>query len=323
MRRFTNVIVLIAALVISTAAMAQVRGKGRLQGMVVDKSTGKPVAEAKVTVAPASGNTAPIVTKTNAKGRFSALGLVSGQWHIDIEAPGYVMSRGSANVSELQMMNVPTIELVPEVKQEAPPAEIAGPSVPKEAVDAINLGQELLKQEKYKEAIVEFEKALPLIPADEQFRTVTLQINQVLSQAYYKTGDLKKAISLLETVSAADTSNTGVALLLTNLYLEDGQLDKGRATLAALPAWSVTDPTIYLNIGILFLNKNNPSDGASYFAKAIELDAARAESYYYRGLANLQLKKSGEAKADFQKVIELAPDSPEARDAKQLIEGLK
>jgi tetratricopeptide (TPR) repeat protein len=61
----------------------------------------------------------------------------------------------------------------------------------------------------------------------------------------------------------------------------------------------------------------------TYFTKAIDLDATRAESFYYRGRANLQLNKTKEAKADFEKVLELAPDSPEGRDAKQLIDSLK
>jgi tetratricopeptide (TPR) repeat protein len=49
----------------------------------------------------------------------------------------------------------------------------------------------------------------------------------------------------------------------------------------------------------------------------------RPESYYYRGLAEFQLKKTQEAKASFQKVVELAPESAEGRDAKQMLEGIK
>jgi hypothetical protein len=61
----------------------------------------------------------------------------------------------------------------------------------------------------------------------------------------------------------------------------------------------------------------------SYFDKAIALDTAKPEGYYYRGLALLQTKSEAKAKADFQKVVELAPDSPEGRDSKQLLESIK
>src|SRR5581483_3478016 len=112
-------------------------------------------------------------------------------------------------------------------------------------------------------------------------------------------------------------------VLLANLLLENGQLDQGRALLDKLPPNAITDPTAYINIGILFLNKKNPADAAAYFTKAVELDAKRAESYYYRGLAEIQLKRNKEAKADFQQVLALAPDSSEGHDAKQLLAGLK
>jgi tetratricopeptide (TPR) repeat protein len=318
MRKFSTVVVALLILVMSIPAMAQVRGKGRLQGSVVDAESSKPVAEAKVTISPADGATQPIVVKTNAKGKWSALGLTNGQWNVDIEAKGYVTSRGSVSVSELQMIPPINTKMAPEVVQAEVPAseikEVGG--VPQEIVDAVNLGQEYMAAEKFKEAVVEFEKALPALPEN-------LQLKQVAAQAYYKAGDLKKAVGMLEAVTAADPANTGVALLLTNLYLENGQLDEARARLASLPPDAITDPTIYVNIGILFLNKNNPQEALTYFSKGVDLDMTRPESFYYRGLANLQLKKMKEAKTDFQKVLELAPESTEGRDAKQLIDSIK
>jgi tetratricopeptide (TPR) repeat protein len=318
MRKFSSVVVALLILVMSVPAMAQVRGKARLQGTVVDAATSKPIADAKVTIAPADGSTQPIVVKTNAKGKWSALGMTNGQWNLDIEATGYDVSRRSIGVSEFQMTPALTTQLNAVVVQAEVPAseieEVGG--VPQEIVDAVNLGQEYMAAEKFKEAVVEFEKALPALPDN-------LQLKQVAAQAYYKAGDLKKAVTMLEAVTAADTANTGVALLLTNLYLENGQLDEARARLASLPGDAITDPTVYVNIGILFLNKNNPQEALTYFAKGVDLDMTRPESFYYRGLAYLQLKKMKEAKADFQKVIELAPESTEGRDAKQLIDSIK
>jgi tetratricopeptide (TPR) repeat protein len=314
MRRFLN---LVLALLVASTALAQVRGKGRLQGTVVDES-GKPVAGAAVTISPADGSTTPIKSKTDAKGRWSALGLVGGTWNVDIEAPGYQTSRGTANVSEIQMIPPIKTTLQKAVEETSVPADEikTEPSVPQEAVDAVNAGQAYMQAAKYKEAVAEFEKALVHLPDN-----VSLQ--QVLAQAYYKAGELAKAVALLEKLTAADPTNTQLALVLTNVYLENGQLDQGRAMLQNLPAGSVTDPTVYQNVGILFLNKNNPTDALTYFAKAVDLDMTRAESYYYRGLAEVQLKKVKEAKASFQKVVELAPESPEGRDAKQMLADLK
>ena len=313
MRKFITVLAVMVSLLAMTAT-AQVRGKGRLQGLVVEQGSGTPVAGATVTISPADGATVPIVVTTNGKGRWSALGLTSGAWNIDIESKGYQVSRGTANVSEMQMLPAIRTELAKVVEETKP--EVAATGVPQEIVDAVNLGQELMAAEKYKEAIVEFEKALPALPDN-------MSLKQVTAQAYYKVGDLKKAIEMLEVVTAAPDANPAIVVLLTNLYLENGQLDEAKARLAVLPADAVTDPTVYVNIGILFLNKNNPTEAVTYLGKAVDLDMTRADSLYYRGLAHLQLKNTKDAKADFEKVLSLAPDSPEGRDAKQLIDSMK
>ena len=319
MRRISTVVAAILMLLASTAAIAQVRGKARLQGQIVEKESGKPVAGATVTISLADGSTAPIVVKSNASGRWSALGLVGGQWNVDIDAEGYQPSRkGPVTVSEVSMMPAMKIEIAKKVVEASVPAsEIqTTPSVPQEAVDAVNAGQDLLAAGKYKEAVVELEKALPHLPDN-------MALKQVLAQAYYKAGELKKAIGMLEIVRGADATNSGIALLLTNLYLEDGQLDKGRATLATVPAHEISDPTVYLNIGILFLNKNDPAEATNFFTKAIDLDMSKHEGYYYRGLAHVQNKKLADAKKDLTKVVEIAPDSTEAKDAKDILKDIK
>jgi Tfp pilus assembly protein PilF len=315
--RKATLAVLMLLLTCAGAASAQVRGKGRVQGVVTDAATSKPIDGAAVTLSPADGGTQPILAKSNAKGRWSALGLTNGQWNIDIAATGYATSRGKVNVSELQMLPAIATKLAAEAPaEEEQPAAVQTSGVPQEIVDAVNLGQEYFAAGKYREAIAEFEKALPALPDNAA-------LHQIAAQAYYKAGDLPNAITLLDAVTAMTPSNHGVVLLLTNLYLENNQLDEAKARLATIPAEAITDPTVYVNIGILFLNKKNPSEALTYLSKAVAMDANRPETFYYRGLANIQLENTKDAKADFEKVLVLAPESPEARDAKQLLDSLK
>lgn len=345
---------IVAVLLIAGNSFAQVRGKGRIQGVVSDEATGKPVAGAKVTVAIANKSTEPIVVETDARGRWSALGLVGGQWDVDIEAPGYVTSRGSVNVSELKMLPPIKTALTPAVATPEPAAVAPAPSVAPEVVAAINEAQDLLQvqvgdvitrtettgagatesishtvtaedvKQNSQRAATLLESAITQLPTDTpELQRTAVQLRQLLSQAYYKSGELPKAITALEHVTNADAANHGAAMLLVNLYLEAGRLDDGRGLLEKLPAGSVTDPTVYTNLGILFLNQQSPDDALTYFTKAVELDAARGESYYYRGLAYVQLKKYSEAKADLQRVVELAPASSEAEEAKALLAQMK
>jgi len=351
MRKLSVFTSIMLSLFLVVTATAQVRGRGRLQGTVTDKTTGKPVQGATVTVAIASGNTQPIIVKTDAHGHWSAIGMIGGQWNVDIAAPGYQTSRGTANISEMQQQPMIQTQLAPEAKEEASAAAVvtAAPAVPKEAIDAITEGQNLMRikagdvvptpqsagggathaatadevRENVKHAVADFEKALPMVPADKpETKQMHDQLLQVMAQAYYRAGDLKNAITSLEAVTAADPSNTASALLLANLYLENGQLDAGKAQIEKLPASAITDPTTYLNLGILFLNKKNPADAVTYFTKAIAMDPKGVDAFYYRGLANAQSNRTAEARADFEQVIALAPDAPEAKDSRSMLAAL-
>ena len=342
---------------LAIGAMAQVRGTGRLTGVVTAKDTGKPLAGATITITLPGGNTEPIVAKTDSHGRWAAIGMTPGQWNIDISAPGYETSRGTANISEITRTPSIQIALAPEVKAEAPAPET--PAIPAEGITAIKEGQDLLKMKagdvvtdsapgvtpavthtvtpdeakaNAKKAAADLETALPMIDESKPGMTeIKNQVYQVLAQAYYRAGDIPNSIATFEKLDARDPLPTPPdqahatrAVLLANLYLENGQLDKGRTLLDSLPATAITDPTAYINIGILFLNKKDPASASTYFSKAVELDPKQADPYYYRGLAEIQLKKNAAAKADFQQVLALAaPDSAEAHDAKQLLAGLK
>jgi tetratricopeptide (TPR) repeat protein len=70
------------------------------------------------------------------------------------------------------------------------------------------------------------------------------------------------------------------------------------------------------------MNKKQPAAAIEYFNKAVALDANRYESYYYPGLARVSQGKAKLAKADLEKVIELAPDSAEPKEAKEYLKSI-
>ena len=144
-----------------------------------------------------------------------------------------------------------------------------------------------------------------------------------LSRTYYGAGQLKKAITLLDEAYKAEPANVQNALLLANMVVEDGQIDRGKQIIAALPAGAITDPTTYINMGIGAMNKKQPAVAYDYFTKAIAVDEKRHEGYYYRGLAAIQMNKLKEAKPDLEKVLALAPDSAEAKEAKEYLKSIK
>lgn len=215
------------------------------------------------------------------------------------------------------------IELEPVVREEAPAetaaveeVKIGGVSVTADIAAAVEAGNNLLKESKFKEAVEQYEKAYPTLSSN-------LSLKVALARACYGSGDHEKALVLLDEAYKADPTNVQNALLLGELLLENGQLERGKSVVESLPAGSVSDPTVMVNIGILMMNKKQPDVARVYFSKAIAIDASRAEPYYFRGLAAIQAGKAKEAKGDLQKAIDLAPESTEAKEARELLKQIK
>lgn len=319
-----SLLVLLSVLFATATMEAQAwRGNQRLQGTVVDAKTGAPVPNAKVQLRIQKGGTGGPDVTSNAQGKWSVLGLATGGWDIDVSANGYNTKQLSISIAEGQRIPPMKIELdaMEQVaaQPEAAPAEqvkIGGIEVSADVAAAIEAGNSLLGEQKFKEAVEQYEKAYPVLSNN-------LALKVALARAYYGSGNIKKSVVLLNEAYEIDPANVQNVMLLAQLLLEDGQLDRGREIIEKLPAGTLTDPTALINIGILLMNKKQPTAAYDYFSKAIGIDANRAESYYYRGLASVQSGKMKEARADLSKVVELAPDSSEAKEAKELLKSIQ
>ena len=87
---------------------------------------------------------------------------------------------------------------------------------------------------------------------------------------------------------------------------------------------SITDPDVYYNVAVLLMNQRRTDDALPFLTKAVALDPKFVDGYFQRGLLLLGAGKPAEAKADFQKVLELAPaDSPQAKTARAALDQIK
>jgi tetratricopeptide (TPR) repeat protein len=290
------------------------RGKGRLDGWVKDPS-GNAIADAKVEIKRESGGGTS--TKTNKKGYWAILGLRGGTWNVDVSAPGFATRQVSVAVSE--GVRVPSMEI--SLEPAAPAPATSGAALPQagagpEIIAALELGNKLIAEKKWAEARAEYEKANAAVPDNTA-------ILGGIAQTYHGEGNREKTVEILRKIVELDPNDTQNRILLANILLELGKLEEGKAMLDALPPGSISDPGVYMNLGILFMNKNKGEDARAYLTKAIELDPASADGYYYRGLALIQAKKNAEAKADLQKYLQLKPDGPEAKEVREILQALK
>jgi Flp pilus assembly protein TadD len=295
------------------AAAQDWKGKARLDGKIVNEK-GEPIPKAQL-VFRLKGRDGPTV-ESDSKGHFAYYGFSSGDWDVDISAPGYVTRRTTVHLSELA--RIPPMEIKLEKAAEAPPA--AAPAAPKdvksEVVPMIEKGNALLEQKDFAGARAEYERALAQVPDNSA-------ILRAVARTYYGEKKFDEAIATLKKAYELAPEDTGTALLLANLELERGNVEEGKALLDKIPLESVKDPGVYLNAGIVFLNKKNPAGAWEQFDRAVRIKGDDPEAYFYRGLAGLQLKKNAEARVDFQKYLELEPTGPQAADAKDLLKSIK
>ena len=327
LKRLATSLILLAVLCAGAALAAEDwRGQNRLAGTITDAKTGNPVKGAVVALRIQKGSNSGPDAKADDHGKWAVLGLGPGNWNLDISAPGYQTKQLSVAISEGQRL--PPMKIALEAVQVQPaetaaPAEepqqevkIGGVAVSQDIADAVEAGNKALGEKNFKEAVANYEKAYPTLSAN-------LPLKQALARAYYGAGDLKKAVVLMDEMYKADPTNVTNAMLYAELLLEDGQLDKGKEIVERLPADALKDPTALINIGILMLNKKQPAAARDYFTKAIAIDGSRAETYYYRGLSEVQLNKMKDAKADLEKTVSLAPDSAEAKEAAEILKSIK
>ncbi len=302
----------LAAFLLAAPASAQDwKGKGRIEGKVTDQD-GKPIEAATVKIQVPDRPDQGTELKTDSKGRWTYLGLRGGEWKIIIEKQGFITGETKINISEFVRGNPLSYAMKPVPKEEPKAA-----GLPPEIKEALETGNKALAEKRWADARAAFEKVLPVAPDN-------VGLLRALARSYSGEGNTDKALEMLKGVTDKDPANWGAWLLAANMLLEKGRLEEGRAALEHVPQENVTDPNMFINVGVLFMNQKKNDEAEQYFTKAVAVAPGQFDGYYYRGLARIGLKDHDGARADLQKVVELAPkESTEAKEAEQLLEALK
>jgi tetratricopeptide (TPR) repeat protein len=316
---------LIAFLAASLPAAAQSwAGQGRLQGEVRDEQ-GKPVEGVKITfrqgtdrVDPAKDG--PKQVTTNKNGKWSILGLAGGTWGILLEKEGFMPSEGQVKVDE-HSVTVPqplmiTLKVPPKEVQEAAKA----PSKNALAKAALEAGNTSLQAKQFSEARAQYEKALGLLEVDDPALKASIQ--RTIAQTYYEDKQPDKAIDLLKKSLELTPNDPDTLQLLVNLLVAQNKEEEAKVYMARLPQGAKIDPTARLNIGIKAYNDKKLDEALKQFDQVVQENPSLADAYYFRGLVYLNMNKTAEAKADFQKLLDLDPKNQYAGDAKEFLKSL-
>ena len=324
--RHKNVVLFILIALLATALPASAQswaGKARLQGEVKDEQ-GKPVEGAKVTLRPGTDRVepqkeGPKPILTNKHGKWSVLGLANGPWGVLIEKEGYMVSEGQVRANEFgvaQPINVILKQPPKEVVQQAQ-AQASGNAQAKQAIESANAH---LQAGRFAEARADYQKALSLLEVDDP--TIKVSILRTVARTYFEENQIDKGIDTLKQVLQIAPDDVETLQTMVNVLVAAGREKDAEVYVAKLPQGTTVDPNSLLNLGIKLFNEKNLQGALEKFDRVVKENPDIAEAYYFRGLTYLGLNKTAEAKADFQKLIELDPNSKYAAEAKEFVKSL-
>ena len=315
MKNLLQMLGLVMLTLLGTAdfALAQEwRGSGRVGGFVLDDASGQPLEGVVVkAVMPSSGNRGPGDGKSKKNGEWAVGGVAGGNWSLDFSKEGYETRSITVQISESG--RIPPMEV--RMKKKAAAAAAVDPNV--EIKEQLTAAAGMMNAKQFAEARKIYEDLAAKHPQVKQFRPL-------IARTYYGEGNKAKAIEELRKAAAEDPTNIEIQLLLGNTLMEENQQDEARKILSAIDDTKVTDPTMFLNAGIALVNERKHAEAVVWFDKAVTRFPQHPDGYYYRGIANLSLAKTAEAKADLEKYVSIAPkDASELATAKKILESIK
>jgi len=266
------------------------------QGTVKSKE-GKPIEGARIILVSSEDGAKYELTSDN-KGRWRKASLPPGAYTIGFMADGYEPQNINVTLSAIRENEPIDTRLIP---------------IP---VSPLSQGDLLYGQQKYEEALQEYQRVLSENPNLDG-------AHERIGLCYYRLGDLDKAIEIFQKVLEKDPHSRDVLINLSSIYFEKGDLEEGLKYLNQLDEKSLTDPNLFYNVGVLLFKNNQTELASRYFKKCVELDANYVNGYYQLGLVSLNRGETEEAKRNFEMVIKLAPESENAAISKKMLENIK
>jgi len=296
----------LALALVASPAFAQTRGNGRINGKVLDEQ-GQPVADA-VIKAVMQNQTEVISGKSDKKGEWKVQGIADGIWNVEVSKPGVGAAK---EMVEVKGERAPALNVT--LKKDA-----AAPAVdPTAAVNAeLQKAAELAQAGKFPEARQIYIDLIAKYPQ-------VYQLEGFLARIYAAEGEYPKALEHLKVNLEKDPNNLELKTFQAELLMQTGDKAAAKAILDTVDLAQVKDPFTFVNEAIILINDGKGQEAVDLVTKLIAQFPTQNNLYYYRGRAYVAAQKLPEAKADFEKFIELDPNAKEAADAKKILEQLK
>jgi tetratricopeptide (TPR) repeat protein len=307
--RFRIPLMLLAILAISLGltlpAAAQV---GRIAGEVRDEA-GKPIRGASVTAENPSAVPSKFTATTDNNGRFSMAGLKYGRWIVTVQASGFAPTQAESQLDSLGRNPPLNFKL----------ARGAGgaPGMPnsEELQKELAAADAMVANRQYDEAIAAYRAIIHKVP---QLTVINLSV----ANAYRMKKEYDEAIAAYQEVLKSDPNNERAVIGIGMTQLEKGDMAGAETTLLKAAEGAGASREVFYNLGEVKFAKGEAEEAGEWYEKAAAADPSWGKPVFKLGLVALNRGDRDGATAMMKKVMEVDPSSPEAVQAKMVIEQL-
>jgi tetratricopeptide (TPR) repeat protein len=288
-------------------AIAQV---ARVSGMVRDLN-GRPLRGALVTVDAGAG---AVTAATDEDGRFSVIGMRSGVWKFEAEAPGYLAETGEVRVRALGLSNPPlTIALRRSGMNNTGP--LAGLPA-RDLQQQLSAADALFDQQKWTEAVAAYRAVLARAPS-------LTAINLQIASAHRNRQDHAAAIETYRALLASDPANDDALAGIAATHLERGDAQAAEQVLREAATNPEARRQVPFGLAELLTSQGRQAEAVEWYEKAAAVDPFWGRPRYKLGELALAQGNSADAARYLDEVIAVDPASPEATLAAAALEQLK
>jgi len=293
------------------------RGTARIGGVVVDES-GNPIISAKIVIYFRGNEEMSRETKSDKKGKWSIMGLGSGDWRVTTWAEGYVPTQTDVNVSQFNIN--PTITLTLKKIKPSESSIIQDEST----LALLDQASQLFSEQKYAEAIALCREFLEKNPQ-------AYQAHLNIGDCYKEMGDLDKAIAEYTLVleKSGEDKLTGEKMTakalagIGDIYLKKGDLEKAQDYFKQSIEVSPEDEILTYNVGEIYFSNQKIDEAIYYFELSTGIRPDWSDPYLKLGYAFLNKGDKEKAVENFQRFLKLEPDSERSQTVRGILETLQ
>ena len=290
--------------------------QGRLTGTVRSEN-GDPMPGATVTAEKPDANPPRVEQQTDNSGRFSMIGLASGEWDVTAEAEGY-----HPHVWTWQVRQGENASIEFRLIRVRHSLELALGDAALEGLDPVQIeadlhaADDLFNAQQYSDALEAYQALLTLLP---DMTNLYLQIGH----SYRELEQYDQAIATYETLLEEDPDNSDAKAAIGRVNLQAGNFEAARATLGeAASGLDAAREDLY-NMGELAFVRGDTEEAAGWYEKAHMKDPAWGKPLFKLALVALNKGEMETAVSFFEQVVDAEPDSEEAAQARAILPQLR